>query len=236
MIAICVDLLLLPTVLLGNVLAYLTTAMVGADNDITLTAKVGGAGGNAINLVLVDPSGNNQALAVSVAETTITVSLATGGAGAITSTAAQVVAAINADAAAKLLVTAAVKSGETGAGIVTALTSTALAGGDASAITSASLDLQGFDSGHFNVHFGATAPAPTSVVVKESDDNSAFTDAAAADVIVPTGAHAVNTTGRWAYVGAKRYARIVVTPNGATDVTITGHKGYADQKPTANPA
>ena len=54
--------LLLATVLGGLPLATYTTALVGADNDLTLTAKVGGTGGNAITIALVDPSGNNQAL------------------------------------------------------------------------------------------------------------------------------------------------------------------------------
>lgn len=103
-------------------------------------------------------------------------------------------------------------------------------------ITSASMDLQGFDSGHFNLHWGATAPAPTSVTVEESDDNSAWAAAAAASVLVPDGAHAVSTTGRYAYIGAKRYTRVVVVLSASSILTITGHKGYAAQKPTANPA
>lgn len=102
--------------------------------------------------------------------------------------------------------------------------------------TSASLDTQGFDSAAFDVHYGATAPAPTSVEVQESDDNVSFAAAPATAVVLPTGTHAVSKTARYAYIGAKRYCRIVVTPSAATDVTITGTLGYAAQKPTANPA
>lgn len=112
------------------------------------------------------------------------------------------------------------------------LTATATSTGT---ITSASMDCQGFDSCHFNLHFGATAPAPTSETVEESDDDSTFTTAPATSVVDDGGAHAVSTTRRIAYVGNKRYARIVVVQSASTILTITGHKGYAAQKPTANP-
>jgi hypothetical protein len=102
--------------------------------------------------------------------------------------------------------------------------------------TSATLDTLGFDSAHFNIHYGATAPAPTSIVVNESDDDSIWTAAPATSVIDDGGAHAVSTTRRIAYVGNKRYSQVVVTPNGSTILTISGHVGYAAKKPTANPA
>lgn len=102
--------------------------------------------------------------------------------------------------------------------------------------TSASLDTQGYDSAAMEVHYGATAPAPTSVSVEESDDNSTWAAAPAAAVVLPTGTHAVSKSARYAYIGAKRYCRIVVTPSAETDLTITGTLGYAAQKPTDNPA
>jgi hypothetical protein len=230
--------LLIASITGGLPLASLTTALVGADNDMTFTSKIGGAGANAITVALVDPSGNNQALAVTVAELAISVSLATGVAGAITSTAAQVVAAINADATAKMLITAAVKTGDAGTGIVTALAATALAGGDASALTTPSVDCLGFDAVAFNVHAGATAPAPTSIVMEESDDDSAFTTVATAEQQgrAAIADWAVNKTLRLAYTGGKRYVRIVITPSAATDVTVTASKGYPSGKPTLNPA
>jgi len=107
--------------------------------------------------------------------------------------------------------------------------------GATTAQTSASLDTQGFDAASFHVHYGATAPAPTSVSVEESDDNSTFAAAAAANVILPTGTHAVSKTARYGYIGAKRYCRIVVTPSAATDLTISGTMSYAAQKPVDNP-
>jgi hypothetical protein len=230
--------LLLASVALGLPLATYTTALVGADNDMTLTAKVGGTGGNAITIALVDPSGNNQALAVTVSELAISVSLATGVAGAITSTAAQVVAAINADATAKMLVTAIVKAGDAGTGIVTALSAANLAGGDAAALTTASLDCLGFDAATFNVHAGAVAPAPTSVVMQESADDSAWTTVAADEQVGEEALAdwAVSKTLRLAYVGGKRYARLVITPNGSTDLTVTATLAKPSAMKTANPA
>lgn len=103
-------------------------------------------------------------------------------------------------------------------------------------VTSASLDMLGFDSAHFNLHYGATAPAPTSTTVEESDDDSTFTAAPATSVVDDADAHAVSKTRRIAYVGNKRYARVVVVQSASTILTITGHLGYASRKPTVNPA
>jgi hypothetical protein len=61
-----------------------------------------------------------------ITKTLISVSLATGSGGAITSTAAQVLAAINANAAANVLVTAMNAASNSGAGVVTALSPTNL--------------------------------------------------------------------------------------------------------------
>ncbi len=77
--------------------------------DITYTADAGsGASGNLISIVYVDPAGNNQLLAVSVIDTAITVSLATDGVGAITSTATLIQAAVDIHGAASALVDAVV--------------------------------------------------------------------------------------------------------------------------------
>ena len=68
---------------------------------VVLTSKTfGHLGGNSLTAQLVDPGGaNNAPLSVSLAGNAIRVSLATNATGAITSTAAQVVAAINANPA-----------------------------------------------------------------------------------------------------------------------------------------
>lgn len=113
------------------------------------------------------------------------------------------------------------------------LTATATSTGT---VTSASLDTRDFDSAHFNLAYGATAPAPTSITVEESDDDSAFAAAPSTSVIDDGGTHAVSTTRRIAYVGNKRYARVVVVQSASTILTITGHLGYPRVKPTVNPA
>ncbi|MHB0934894.1 MAG: hypothetical protein ACYC6A_00765 [Armatimonadota bacterium] len=113
----------------GTDAAALTTAMTGTNNDLVFTAKTPGVAGNSITIELVDPSGNDQAIAVTVTETAIAVSLATNGSGTITSTAANIKTAIDADAAAAALVSVANAASNDGTGVVTALAATALAGG-----------------------------------------------------------------------------------------------------------
>lgn len=113
------------------VAAFLDTGVVANNNAITFTAKNAGTGGNAIKVQLKDPAGNNQALAVSISGDTIVVSLATDGVGAITSTAADVIAAVNAHLLANQLVSAANTGASTGAAVVAAVNATALAGGTA---------------------------------------------------------------------------------------------------------
>lgn len=111
------------------VAATLATDLVGLNNDLVFTAKTKGVIGNSIKVVYVDPQANDAALAVTVSGTIITVSLQTGGAGAITSTAAQVTAAIAALPAAHALVAVTNKDGHNGTGVVTAMAETALASG-----------------------------------------------------------------------------------------------------------
>lgn len=114
--------------------ASATINPVGAENGLTFTAKEYGASGNSISVAYVDPGANNQALSVSVSYKAIAVSLATGGGGDITSTAAEVKAAVEAKAAAADLVTVAIYAGDTGglddgSGVVTAMAQTALTNG-----------------------------------------------------------------------------------------------------------
>lgn len=84
----------------------------------------GHEGGNGITVATVNPGVADSPLSVSVAGTAITVSLATNAAGALSSTAAQVVAAINASPAASAIVQAYTYRGNTGAGVVAATTAT----------------------------------------------------------------------------------------------------------------
>jgi len=100
-----------------------------ANSDIVFTAthKYQGAQGDHITVTFTDPAGNNQPLTIAVTRFDINVLLKTGGAGGIESTAAEIVAAIAADADAADLVTG-VADG-TGAGVVIAIAKSYLTGG-----------------------------------------------------------------------------------------------------------
>lgn len=78
----------------------------------------GHEGGNDIQVEFRDPDFSRSPLMVEVEDTSIVVSLRTDASGALASTAAQVVAAINADPQAKLLVRAYTYRGDTGNGLV----------------------------------------------------------------------------------------------------------------------
>lgn len=113
------------------VAATLSTNLTGANNDLVFTAVTAGTGGNSITITYVDPAGNDEVLDISVLGSAITVSLATGGAGAITTTADELKAALLLSVPASALVTAADKASNDGSGIVTAMAATPLAGGAA---------------------------------------------------------------------------------------------------------
>ena len=86
---------------------------------VVLTSRAWGhEGGNEITAVFTHPGVANSPLAVSVSGNDISVSLATDAANAASSTAAQVVAAINANPAASALIVALTYRGNAGAGIV----------------------------------------------------------------------------------------------------------------------
>lgn len=107
--------------------ASLTTALAGGDNDMVYTAVATGPGGNAITVEYIDP-GADGAISVAVNGTVIAVTLAYG-LGAVTSAAADVKLAIDDTPAAAALVTVANAAADTGAGLVTAMAATPLAGG-----------------------------------------------------------------------------------------------------------
>lgn len=120
---------------LSNTKATLSTALTGTHNDLVFTSTETGDAGANITVTYVDPAGNSQSLAVTTSVALylgkicrkIRVSLATGGGGAITSTAAAIHAAIEAEANANALVTVANKAGNDGTGVVTAMAETKLA-------------------------------------------------------------------------------------------------------------
>jgi hypothetical protein len=82
---------------------------------VVLTSKAyGHLGGNTLSAQLVNPGAPDAPLSVSLAGNAIRVNLATDSTGAVTSTAAQVVAALNADAQVANLVTASLYRSSTG--------------------------------------------------------------------------------------------------------------------------
>ena len=113
--------------------AKLTTALAGANNDLTYTAKAKDASGNSIRVRYV-VAGNSTPLSVAVSGNDITVNVATDAGGVATSTGNAVKAAVNGSTPASALVTASTPTGDTGAGAVTALPFTSLTGGRAGGI------------------------------------------------------------------------------------------------------
>lgn len=110
------------------VAASLTTALTGSDNDLVFTAKAGGQWGNDIEVAYIDPGGVSATPSVVVAGPLITVNLGRA-ASAINTTAARIITLIESSADARALVSVALKAGEDGSGVVTALAATPLAGG-----------------------------------------------------------------------------------------------------------
>lgn len=123
--------------------ATLSLNPTGDDNALTATARVYGTEGNSISVEYLDPSANDASLTVSVFRQKISVSLATDSGGSITSTAAEVKAAIEAHSEANQLVTLAINTGDTGtaddgSGVVTALAAASMTGGAGTGINVAS--------------------------------------------------------------------------------------------------
>lgn len=112
----------------GEAHATLTTACTARNSNIIFTARTAGTAGNSIKIAYIDPAAASAVLAVSVAATTITVTLSTDANKAITTTAGDIIAAILESSEAMALVDA-VPSGKLDTGVVNAMAATALAGG-----------------------------------------------------------------------------------------------------------
>ena len=98
---------------------YVVTPALGSNRDICFVSK-----NHATNKVEIVVSGNNTPLSVSAAAPKLTINSATDGSGNATSTAAAIVAAVNADAGAFALFEARLPPGSTGAGVTGALAET----------------------------------------------------------------------------------------------------------------
>ena len=217
--------------------ATATTGTVAANNGITYTAPLGAAG-NSVRIMLADPKANSAALSVSVAGTVITVSLATDAAGVITSTAADVTAAIAGNAKAASLVTAANTGASTGAGVVTAtMKQVALTGGADEAFPldtpvlvvgdralAAKLDTTGNGLGTLPMSMDAVFDqvAPIMVVVRVAEGASA---AATQSNIIGTVTASGQHTGMQALLTAK--TKLGVQPR------ILGAPGWTSFQPVA---
>lgn len=107
--------------------AALTTALTGTNNDLTYTAKRGGAApGLTVTYVV---AGVSTPLSVVTTNKAVVVNVATNGSSAATSTAAQVAAAVAADFTANSLMSVANAPGNDGTGVVTAMSVATLTGG-----------------------------------------------------------------------------------------------------------
>jgi major membrane immunogen (membrane-anchored lipoprotein) len=100
----------------------------------------------------------------------------------------------------------------------------------------AGIDLQGFNSCAFLFSAGAITDGTHTPKLQESDDNSAWTDVAAADQVGTLAAITSNSQQKVGYKGNKRYVRAVVTVAGATTGGIYSAialRGDADISPVA---
>jgi hypothetical protein len=106
--------------------AFLRTNLTGTNNDLDWIARASGTGGLTQTVAYIDPAANDQELDVSIDGGDLVVTLATGVAGAITSTANDILAAAraNQDVMAKFAVNK--TAANSGAGVVIALVETAL--------------------------------------------------------------------------------------------------------------
>ncbi|MBC6466416.1 M14 family metallopeptidase [Actinomadura alba] len=98
-----------------------------ATSTLYVSSKAyGSEGGNGISVALTDPGTAGAPLTVEVSGKAVVVKLATNSSGAVTSTAAQVVSALNGNAGAAGLLSASTYRGDAGAGVVAAAPATAL--------------------------------------------------------------------------------------------------------------
>jgi uncharacterized protein len=113
-----------------EVKATLAIGSEASDNGLTFESKLVGTLGNAIAVRFRNPGTNNAALAVTVSNQVITVSLATNGSAVATSTADEVKAAIAASTPANALVSVADLGDSDGTGVSEIFNTTFLSGGE----------------------------------------------------------------------------------------------------------
>lgn len=185
---------LIPTTDLAPTKATLTTALAGANDDLTYTAKTGGPSGNSLRVQYV-VAGASTPLSIVVRGFDIIVNVATSGASAATSTAAQVKAALEANADAMRLVTVTYPAGNDGTGVVSALAATALAGGGLSVTPPAQVDGDAVNGHYVTLNNGETVievvssdASARTVAVSYSPHYSPLVKIADESVSIPAGA------------------------------------------------
>ena len=199
--------------------ATVTTAMTGTDNDITITANAAGVSGNDYSIELLAGSGTTQALKVSTIDNLKFTVLLRRAANAIATTATELVAALVAYPPFDDLITAEVKSGDSGAGVVTALAEVSLAGGgDNFAVTSTSADVVNLINTNplFSRHFIAS--------LEGEYDGSGLATALAEDAFtggtqgtfVPSDTYTAAAEAQITNVGVSNWMAAVVTSTGET--------------------
>lgn len=224
-----------------EVKATLLTGVVASNNALTFTSKLDGALGNAISLKLVDPAANNATLAISVSGRDISVNLATGPSGAITTTATALKTAIEANAAANALVGLANTGASTGAGILAALRRTQLSGGIDEAFPlnvpvlvagdqaqAALLGVDGTLPGAMDAIFDQTGAVVVVVRVAEGVDDAATVTNVIGGVNITTGAY----EGVHAFLGSESTngfcPRILIAPGFTSERDTTANAVVAE--------
>lgn len=112
----------------AGVRASLTTALAGTNNDFTFVANYAGTAGNSLRVRIV-VAGASTPLSVSISGNDVTINSATNGSSVATSTARQVIDAVNADKQITKLLTVSAAAGNDGTGVIAALAFTNLTGG-----------------------------------------------------------------------------------------------------------
>lgn len=221
------DFILTPACDAGDA-AVLTTAMTGTNNDVTITADTDGVIGNSYSIELLDPSANDITLLVSTVDyLKFTVRLATGEAGAITTTAAQLITALNAYAPFAALMTAANAAANDGTGVVTALAEADLTGGGANAaITTTSAEAVALinSSPLTTPHFSAALKAEyDGEGLLETLAEDAFTGGTAGTFVDFQGDNEIEFTAAGELVGTNvgMLSTININVAGSTAATIT---------------
>jgi hypothetical protein len=106
-------------------------------------------------------------------------------------------------------------------------------------VNGSGVDLRGYDSAMASVHVGTITDGTHTPKIQESDDDSTYTDVAAADLegaFTAATSSADDTVQTVGYKGDARYIRVVVTAAGTTtggNVGATIVAGYANSLPVA---